>query len=648
MEVVPVPMADSLSIGTSALLSLQQALKTTSQNIANVGTDGYSRQIAQFNTLPPEYSGGNYIGTGVRVTSIERAYDQFLVDQVMNRASSLAYYQTYADMSARVDDLFANSTTGLSNALQGFFDAVQAVSANPGSATERELLLASAQELASRFNQLDQSLANFGRESAERTTQVVGEVNDLAQRLAKVNNEIARTFAASGGATANDLLDERDRLLNALSEKIGISVNEQANGTVDVTIGTGQPLVIAGEAQTLVLSASVSTPGQLEIGITGVNGTVASLSNLIQGGELQGLVDFSTRVVDSAKNALGRIALSITETFNAQHRLGMDLNNLMGQDFFGGLTPTIVAGANNAGGATASVTVDDVTALEASDYRLRYDGAQWILTRTSDNTQVVGAGPFTLDGITINIAGAPAVGDSFLVRPVNDAAGQMSVALIDASQIAAAAPVRSNLSLTNTGTAVISDLAVSDSAGLPLVTPIVLTYNPDAFGPGVPGYDVAGGPAGPLDYDPATDSGGKTFTFPGFGDIGFTLSGTPGAGDTISIQSNIGASGDNRNALLLGGLQNQPLFEGGTANYAELYGQLLGEVGTLTRQAQTGVQTESLLMDRAVSARDSVSGVNLEEEAANLLRFQQAYQAAAQMIAAADELFQTLLNATRR
>lgn len=641
-------MADSLRIGTSALLSLQQALNTTSHNIANVGTEGYSRQIAEFSTLPPERALGNYIGSGVRVTSIERAYDQFLVDQVMSRASSLAYYQTYAGMSARVDDLFANSTTGLSSALQGFFDALQAVSANPGSIIERELLLARAQELAGRFNQLDQNLASFGREGSERTTQVVGEVNDLAQRLANVNKEIARTFAASGGASANDLLDERDRLLNSLSEKIGISVNKKANGTVDVMIGTGQPLVIAEQAQTLVLSPSASTPGQLEIGITGVNGTVTSLSSLIRGGELQGLVDFGTRVVDGARNALGRIALSLTETFNAQHRLGMDLNNLLGQDFFGGLTPTVVAGDNNTGGATVTVTVDDVSALEASDYRLRYDGAQWILTRTSDNTQVVGAGPFNLDGITINIAGAPATGDGFLVRPVHGAAGQMSLALINASQIAVAAPVRSNLPLTNTGSGAISDLSVGGAVGLPLATPIVLTFNPDALGPGVPGYDVAGGPAGPLAYDPATESGGKTFTLPGFGDISFTLSGIPAAGDTIAIQSNIGASGDNRNALLLGGLQSQPLFEGGTATYGELYGQLLSEVGTRTRQAQTGRDTESLLMDRALSARDSVSGVNLEEEAANLLRFQQAYQAAAQMIAAADELFQVLLNATRR
>ena len=641
-------MANILGIGTSALLAMQQALNTTGHNIANVSTDGYSRQTTELDTLVPQLSGGNYIGSGVRVTSVERAYDQFLVDQVINQASSLGYYDTYASMTARVDNLMGDATTGLTGTLQQFFDAVQAVADNPGSTTEREILLARANELASRFQQLDGNLADLDAEAKGRTTLVVGEVNDIAERLAKLNTEIARASAASAGSPPNDLLDERDRLLGALSEKIGISVNQNANGTVDVMVGTGQPLVIGGDSQTLTLSVSAAAPGQFEIGITGVNGTIASISNVIKGGELQGLVDFSSRVIDSARNGLGLVGLGITNTFNAQHQLGMDLNNLLGGDFFTDPNATVTAGSNNAGTATVGVSIDDVTAMEASDYRMTYDGAQWLVTRTSDNTVTTGAGPFSLDGITINIGGAPAAGDTFLVRPVHDVAGQFSVQLIDASQIAAAAPVRADVALANIGTAAMTELAVNDPTGLPLAAPITLTFDPDAFGVGVPGYDVTGGPAGPLAYDPATESGGKSFTLPGFGDISFTLSGQPQTGDVLTIESNTGGSGDNRNALLLAGLQSQQQFSGGTASYGELYGQVVADVGVATRQAQSGLETETLLMARAQGARDSVSGVNLDEEAANLLRFQQAYQAAAQVISVADEVFQTLLNATRR
>ncbi len=639
-------MADILGIGTSALLSLQQALNTTGHNIANVNTEGYSRQITHFDALTPNLTDGHYTGSGVGVSSIERAYDQFLVDQVLNQAASLGYYDAMSGLTSRVDDLVGSANTGLANALQQFFDSLQAVANNPGSMTERQILLGHAQELANRFQALDGSLAGLEAEANDRATAVVGEINDLAARIARLNTEIARAAAASAGSPPNDLLDERDRLLGELSQKVGITVQKKGNGTVDIMVGTGQPLVIGGDPQTLTVTPSATTPGSLDIGISGVNGTVVALGGVLSGGELQGLFDFRTRVIDAARNGLGRVALSLTETFNTQHNLGMDLNNLLGGDFFTSMSPSVVPANNNTGSATVSVTVDDVTALQASDYQVQYDGAQWVVTRTSDGTVTSGAGPFSLDGITINVAGVPAAGDAFLVRPVHDAAGQFGVQLIDPSQIAAAAPVRADLAVANSGSGAISDLAVSDPAGLPLASPITLTFNPDAFGPGVPGYDVSGGPAGPLAYDPSTDSGGKTFAFTGFGDASFTLSGIPQAGDTITLVSNTGAAGDNRNALALAGLQDQQLFSGGTANIGELYGQLVADVGTVTREAQTGLETETLLMQRALDARDAVAGVNLEEEAANLLRFQQAYQAAAQVVATADEVFQTLLNAT--
>ena len=641
-------MPDLLNIGKSALLSLQQSLSTTGHNIANVNTEGYSRQIAEFQTQTPQLVGDQYIGSGVRVSSIERAYDQFLVEQVFDHASSLGYFEAHSAMVGQVDDLMGDANAGLANALQQFFDSIQSVANNPGSIVEREILLGNAQVLADRFQFLDQRLDSLGVNATARVSETVSEINDLAERIARLNSDIDRVSVSLDRGSPNDLLDERDRLLSELSQKIGITVHERENGSVNVMIGSGQPLVIGANAQSLTVAFSATQPGQLDIGLSGVNGTSVSVTNVIKGGELQGYVDFRSKDIDSVRNSLGLVAMSITETFNTQHRLGMDLNNLLGGDFFVSSSPSVVVDSNNTGAATVTVSVDDVTALDASDYRVDYDGTQWRVTRTSDNSVTPGAGPFVLDGITINVAGAPAAGDTFLVRPVHDASGQFSVGIKNGSTIAAASSIRSNVSLANTGSGTISEVTTHSATGLPLASVITLTFNPDAFGVGVPGYDVSGGPAGPLVYDPATDIGGKSFALVGFGDISFTLSGNPQAGDTIIIESNTGAAGDNRNALSLAGLQSQQLFNKGTASYGDLYGQLVADVGVTTRQSVSGLRTETLLMDRALSARDSVSGVNLEEEAANLLRFQQAYQAAARVVSAAGEMFQTLLNATGR
>ena len=642
-------MASILSIGTSALLSMQQALNTTGHNIANVNTEGYSRQTANFTTRTPQFLGGHFVGSGVQVGSLERSYNQFLTGRVFDHGSSQAYYDTFATMSERVDNLVGDANAGMTKAAEQFFSSMQALSNDPGSTTARQLVLSNAQNLANQFQSLDRNLADLGGEATQRATAVVAEINSLAEELAALNSDIRLAKGTDRGSPPNDLFDERDRLLGELSTKVGMSYNEQRDGTVDVMIGTGQPLVINEGAQTLTISSSATAPGQLQLGIASVNGVVINVDNLISGGELQGLVDFSGRILDATRNGVGRMAMSISETFNAQHQLGLDLNDALGVDFFTSPSPTVLADPNNTGAATVTVTLDDVIALEPADYQLDYSGTQWQVTRTSDNAVVSGAGPsFSLDGITINISGAPAPGDSFLVRPVHDAAGQFGVQLVDSSQVAAAAPLRSNQALTNSGTGVINKLVVNATGGLPLAGPVTLTFNPDALGAGLPGYDVSGGPAGPIAYNPATDSGGKDISVSGYGDMSFTLFGLPQAGDTLTIESNTGASGDNRNALLLSGLQREKLFDGGTATYEELYGQVVGAVGIATGRAQSGLQTETLLMDQAQSARDSVAGVNLEEEAANLLRFQQAYQAAAQVVAIADEMFQTLLNATSR
>jgi len=643
-------MADLLGIASSGLGAIQQALSTAGHNIANVNTEGYSRQIADFSTLPAQRVGDSYAGSGVEVGAVRRAYDSFVVDELRTRGSKLGMANAFESLASGLDSLVGDSDNGLAPALEGFFNSVQGVASDPGSLSARQILLSDAQILTDRFTQLNSSLLGFERDANNRITSAVGEINGLAANIAELNGDI--TLALGSGGDPNDLLDQRDALLMQLSDKVGILTLEQTDGAVNVFVGKGQPLVVGGTAQQLEVVSSSIYPNRLEVGVAQPGGSTQIISQQISGGELQGVLDFRSRVLDPAISELGRVAVAMTDLVNAQHNLGMDLNGQLGGDFFSALSPTVIASGNNSTAApvaTASLTIDSTSDLEATDYLLVYDGAQWGLTRTSDGAFFSDAGGnFALDGITVSVGGTPAAGDTFLLRPVYGAAGQFGLELTAADQFAAAGPVVSSQALSNSGSASVGALGVSSTVGLPLAGDITLSFNPDALGAGVPGFDVTGGPGGTIAFDPATESGGKTFTFAGSGGLSFTLSGIPNNGDEFTLSPNSGAPGDNRNALLLGAMQSQSLVDGSSATFGEAYSGMIGGVGVATRQAQANLQAEDSLMDNAVAARERVSGVNLEQEAAELVRLQQAYQAAAQLVAIADTLFQTLLGATRR
>ncbi len=638
-------MPNILGIGTSALLSLQNALNTTGHNIANVNTEGYSRQRVDFVTTPPQLGSGAFIGSGVTVDSVRRVYDQFLVDEVRGRTASQSNFESFHTLSSRLDSIVADSATGIGPTLQSFFNAVQDVANNPAGIPERQVLLGEANVLADRFHNLNNAFNSLNDEINSRLEVLTSEINSLARNIAELNNDIARATALAGGQPPNDLLDTRDLLITELSGKVGVTTVVQSDGSINVMIGNGQPLVIGSGAEQLQTFTNPYDASRLDIGHVGSVGGVTDISRTLSGGELQGVLSFRDQVLQPAINQLGVIATGLTATFNVQHNLGIDLKGLPGGDFFNPLSAVISPHANNGGTASVSVIIDDATALTASDYLLRFDGTQYQLTRVSDNTVQTGAGPFSMDGLTITPSGTPDIGDSFLIRPAGNASSLFAVAVTTADGIAAAAPLRSSSTAANSGSAVLNDLAVTDASGLPLAGQITLTFNPDALGTGVPGFDVSGIAGGPLAYDPATESNGKSFVL---GDAAFSIAGVPDAGDSFVIENNLDGDGDNRNALALADLQTEKLFDGGLSSYQDVYGSLIADIGIKTRQAESGMNTENILLQRAIDARDSVSGVNLDEEAANLIRYQQAYQAAAQIIAIADNLFQTLLDATRR
>ena len=471
----------------------------------------------------------------------------------------------------------------------------------------------------------------------------VTEINGIASSISEINQLILNTN--NSGGTPNDLLDQRDRLVEQLSTKISTSVIEQNDGSFNVLIGKGQALVIGAVPTELEVRFNQFDSSRLEIGIKGLIGNDSS--QFVKGGELQGLLDFRSRVLNPAQTQLGVLALGMGETINAQHKVGVDLNGVLGGNIFAPIAISVAPEGFNAGTSGPVVTLTDASEVRASDYSLDYNGTQWQLTRLSDSTSVSGAGPLVLDGMSVDVsAGVPVSGDSFRINPGHDAAVNFAMAISDPRKIAAASPVIADTPLANVGIGILTDLKVAASNTLPLAAPISLTFNANAGGAGIPGFDVVGGPGGSILYDPATEGAGKAFTFATEG-VSFTLANTPQPGDSFTITNNSGAFGDNRNILQIGELQYASTLNGSENSYQEFYGGLVAQVGVISNQAGSNLTIENSLLNQATDYRDSTSGVNLDEEAANLLRYQQAYQASAQMIKIADELFQTLINSIR-
>ena len=649
---------DLLGTSISGLLAFQRALSVTGHNVSNVNTPGYSRQRADLVTRPPTPSGDGFIGNGVTVNSVERIVDGFINGQMRAATAANGQLQEFYRLASQVDNLLADPQAGLAPSLQRFFGAVSDVANDPSSIPARQVLLSEAQSLADRFHYLDQRLESLRNGVNTQITNTVSEINGLASGIAAMNRDIALASGTGAGQPPNDLLDQRDELVRQLAERVAVTTVPQDDGALNVFIGNGQTLVVGGNASRLDVVGNPYDPTRKEVAITA--GPISSIvSDMLTGGTLGGALQFRNEMLDSAQNALGRTAIGLAATFNDQHRLGQDLNNALGGDFFTAIdnsSPRVLSTS----AATVSVSVSDVNALTTSDYRLDYDGATYTVTRLSDNAAVYSnaafPGAIASEGLTFTLtAGVVAAGNSFLIQPTRTGARDIGLALSDVRRIAAAGPLRSAEATnasgvpTNTGSGRIGAAMASNTTSLPLAANITLTFDPDAGGVGVPGFVVGGGAPTPLLYNPATQGNGATLTLGGaYNGISFSVSGTPATGDSFVISNNTGGVSDNRNALALADLRTQQLLGNGAATYEAAYGQLVADVGIQTHRADINRSAQQALLNRVTGERESVSGVNLDEEAANLMRFQQAYQAAAQMVAVSDTVFQTLLGVVRR
>ncbi|VAX08888.1 Flagellar hook-associated protein FlgK [hydrothermal vent metagenome] len=658
-------MTSILNIGTSGLIAYKRALDTIGHNIANVNTPGYSRQRTDLSTNIADLTGAGFIGAGVRTSAVSRMYDGFVTNQVRNSTSAGMRFEAYYGYASRLDNLIADESLSLNPVMQDFFDAVQSLADDPASMPAREMLLSESRAMIDRFNFLDGQFDDARNRLNQDLSTTVTEINTIATSIAEANAGIVVAYGMSGGAAPNDLLDYRDQLLVDLSALVSVSTVAQNNGAINVFIGNGQALVSDTHASTLAVTAGLTDANEKDITFTNTSGSVIVTSQLVSG-RLGGLLDFRGEVLNPAQNELGRVAAGMALLFNAQQQLGVDLSGAMGGTYFTAPSPDVMASTINAGGGAVTAAYSGVGNLTASDYTLTKDAAAntYTLVRMSDNSTTSidtgGVSPYTtsaIDGFTLTITAGAVAGDSFLIKPTRDAAGDIALAMTDARSIAAAGPLRASEAVdgnglpTNTGTSTITQPDVSNTTALPLSGSggdITLTYNPDAGGVGVPGFDVTGGITTTLLYDPATESSGKTLTLPTKGGASFTVSGTPVVGDSFVITDNSSAVGDNRNALALAAMQQSQTMLAGTATLQESYVLMVSGVGADTMRADINMQSQQGLLNQAIAAREGISGVNLDEEAANLLRFQQAYQAAAQVVNVGKTLFDTLLRAVGR
>jgi flagellar hook-associated protein 1 FlgK len=648
-----------LSIGKSGLLAAQVGLATTGNNITNANVPGYTRQGVVQTDTASQNTGFGFVGTGTEVSSVRRYYDNFLANQLRGAETTQASLTSYYSQISQIDNQLADPTAGLSPVLQDFFNGVQNATASPASAAARQAMLSTSESLAARFQSMSARLNEIGDGVNSQMVSGVNEINSYARQIADLNNTIAGL--SSGGDAPNDLLDHRDQLITELNKLVKTTVVPGDNNMLTVQMGTGQPLVVGNTSFTLGTAQTANDPSKMSVGYVAPNGNFTPLPDkVITGGQLGGLIEFRNTALDGAQNQLGQIAASLATSFNAQHQLGQDQNGDLGGNYFNPIQAYVNPNSNNAPQSTAEVkgTVVDASKLTASDYSVDYDGTNFNVKRLSDG-QVTQINPFpqtapqVIDGVAYSISGTPAQNDNFLVRPTYSAAKDLTVAIKDPTKVALAAPVTTEAPIANAGTAKISAGTVDSTylaAGNALTAPVSLTFDKAAG-------TLTGFPAN----QPVTvTANGNSTTYPAgtavpytdgaaisFGGVSFNISGAPANGDKFTVGPNLSGVGDSRNGALLAGLQSKNVMNNGSATFQSAYAQVVNVVGNKAREAQIGMNAADAAVVQATKAQQSVSGVNLDEEAANLLRYQQAYQAAGKVMQIASTLFDTILSLGR-
>jgi len=643
-------------LGVQGLLVAKQALDTVGHNIANVNTDGYSRQSAVQVTSGGQQFGTGFSGIGTQIDDVIRSFDQFSFSDLQNNTSSLSYNQFFLDSVTRVDQVVSDSDTSITNVLAQYFSAVNTVADNPNSLESRNNLIEVSKNMTSTFTRLHDQLDLQYRALNNDIDNIAQKMSALATNLAEVNGEIQRVWGTGAKHLPNDLLDQRDRLVLEISEYTDVSTVKIDNGTINLFIGTGQPLVLGQQALQVTAIVGRTDNAKLELALTS-NGSIQRLRGDLMGGKIQAVYDFRNNVLDKAFNQLGQTAIGIGHSMNEQQKLGLDLNMQVGTDFFNDVN-------SQSAMAQRALIANDGNLNSGSQQTLPAAGAQDLSVSTNINVAEYG---FSINVDSINAADPLQAGKRFELRPTRLGAQLFETKISDSTLVAAAGnQILIADGTTNTGASKTRISQITNPSNVNYPSPENVTTSPVTAARGLR-IEVAEAPLGTFTYQVLDANTGvpieepvgtpltglafappqQTLSHAGF-DIDITIEDTAALDSyAFTLDYNETGVGSNENSLVMAAFQTGKILNKGRSTFQDNYALMTSDVGTIASSADVRVQSSEVLYQQASDRLTSVSGVNLDEEAANLLKYQTAYNAAAKIISVADELMETLLAAVR-
>lgn len=628
-----------LGIGSSALLTAYTQLQTTGHNIANVNTPGYSRQEVLLASAGADFTGAGFVGRGVNAVDVRRRYDRFVNDEVAATTAASAADKARIDELARLDKLFSDPSLGIGASFDDLSLAMADVVNRPSDPSGRAVVLARADTLASRVRSIDASIAQLTGTVEGRIGLTVQSLNGSLSRLARLNSEIAGANASS--VQPNDLLDQRDRLLIEINQSMKANAYIGPDGSASVFAVGGQALVVGSRHAQVLTEADPADPTRSRLVLGTDSAKIPFDAKALGGGALAGLLRVRDQDLASVRNRIGQLAATVADAYNTQQRAGVDATGAAGTDLFGVGKPVVTPAGKQTGNAQFSLAVSDASKLQASDYQLEFDGSNYSVTRLSDGALVQTFAPpaaggsvaLPTEGLTLTLdSGAAGTRDRFAMRSASMFAREFERVLPAPAALATGISMVPTLGSTNTGT-----LRVAEFTADPVATASTPSLRLDFTS--ATSFDVPGA-SPPLTNQAYTP--GQPINIGGWS---LTLAGVPQANDTVTVVPNTSPATDNRNARHMTELSSRLLTNGATIS--ESYGAAIADVGIRTQSAQAAHDMSVLLLDQSTAAREAVSGVNLDEEAARLLQFQQSYQAAAKVIQAVQSMFQALLDAAR-
>jgi flagellar hook-associated protein 1 FlgK len=623
-----------LNIGISGLGAAQAALSTVSNNIANASTSGYSEEsVIQVESI--SQSNGVYtIGGGVDVTSVQRAYSQYLTSALWSSNTSMQGATTTSNLASTLNNVFSDSGN-LQTALDNFYSSFSNVASSPGSSSVRAAALGSASSLTSVYNTLGQQLDQQSSEVNQQIASTVTSINSISSQIAALNGQILQ---AGTNGNPNALLDQRDQLVQQLSGLTGITATTGSNGALSVYTSAGESLVSGTSSYALSSGGNQYDPTSTDV----FDGSGNDVTSQISGGTLGALINYRDTVLEPAQNALGQSAIGLASSVNGQQAQGLDLNGDQGQAIFGVGSPAVLPSSkNSSGGATISASISNTSQLTTSDYILKYTGSGtgtngWSLSTTTGQSVALTANPdgsLSADGLTFNVSGTAQTGDSYEIEPTRNAATSLGVSMSNGDGIAAAAALTASAGTGNTGSGTAGAVSVTDATNANLLSGATITFGSGGA------YTITDGNG---NTSTGTYTSGQPITADGWS---MALTGTPASGDTFTVAENSNGLNDNTNANALAALNDAKVLDGGSTSIIDSYSNLTTQVGTAGSQASNNLTTQTNLYNEAASNQQSAAGVNLNQEAANLVQYQQAYQASAQVISTAQQIFTSLITA---